>query len=451
MSLFEKAKKAMRDVSGSTARENKIAAKQILAQCTELKGELVLLETNLERRMQSAKVKFESHRQGLALRFPRYFKQLKKHAELILTSYHLETKLADQWEPSSGVIQNETSKKKNIFLETAKGAASGMVSATTLVTATATLGTASTGTAIATLAGAAQTNAVLASIGFGAKAAGGLGMVGGGAILGGIVALPALSYFLYSNHKNAEVMKTDADTYRASLQIALEKAKLTSVKITAVERRIDELVSTEAQLEKILKKSLSALTSLLKKFKESEHHFKQSESEVLNEKKRILENLRSFRKLKLDYSHLTNQINQIKWALRNDSLLLRIYSPYILKYRILRYFLPKKYAKQMKIRLRNQKHLNHKRKQIVILYEGLEKEKTVAKSEIKKSQLIRDQLLPLKRLMHSNWIVYQEHITKSALYLKYLKFMFQIAPADQDMNVIKKNADETFIKDELKL
>ena len=52
---------------------------------------------------------------------------------------------------------------------------------------------ASTGTAIATLSGAAATNATLAFFGGGAIAAGGLGMAAGTAVLGGLVAGPALA------------------------------------------------------------------------------------------------------------------------------------------------------------------------------------------------------------------------------------------------------------------
>ncbi len=51
---------------------------------------------------------------------------------------------------------------------------------------------ASTGTAIASLSGAAATNATLAFFGGGSLAAGGLGMAGGTAVLGGLVAGPAL-------------------------------------------------------------------------------------------------------------------------------------------------------------------------------------------------------------------------------------------------------------------
>ena len=54
------------------------------------------------------------------------------------------------------------------------------------------VGTASTGTAIASLSGAAATNATLAWLGGGSLAAGGMGMAGGMAVLGGIVAAPVL-------------------------------------------------------------------------------------------------------------------------------------------------------------------------------------------------------------------------------------------------------------------
>ena len=53
-------------------------------------------------------------------------------------------------------------------------------------------GTASTGTAIATLSGAAKTNATLAWFGGGAKTAGGLGMAVGKLVLAGIVVVPII-------------------------------------------------------------------------------------------------------------------------------------------------------------------------------------------------------------------------------------------------------------------
>lgn len=67
----------------------------------------------------------------------------------------------------------------------AVGTAGGFAAAGATTAAVMALGTASTGTAIASLSGAAATNATLAALGGGAIAAGGGGMALGSAILGG--------------------------------------------------------------------------------------------------------------------------------------------------------------------------------------------------------------------------------------------------------------------------
>lgn len=67
----------------------------------------------------------------------------------------------------------------------AVGTAGGFAAAGATTAAVMALGTASTGTAIASLSGAAATNAALAALGGGAIAAGGGGMALGSAILGG--------------------------------------------------------------------------------------------------------------------------------------------------------------------------------------------------------------------------------------------------------------------------
>ena len=76
---------------------------------------------------------------------------------------------------------------------TVAGTAGGALVAFGAYGAAQALAVASTGTAIATLSGAAATNATLAFFGGGSLAAGGLGMAGGAAVLGGLVAGPALA------------------------------------------------------------------------------------------------------------------------------------------------------------------------------------------------------------------------------------------------------------------
>lgn len=88
---------------------------------------------------------------------------------------------------------------------------------------------ASTGTAIASLSGAAATNATLAFFGGGSLAAGGLGMAGGTAVLGGLVAGPALMVMGLIAGNAAKKGLDKAYTNRAeAIQIAaqLETASL---------------------------------------------------------------------------------------------------------------------------------------------------------------------------------------------------------------------------------
>lgn len=73
------------------------------------------------------------------------------------------------------------------------GTALGAITAFGAYNGAMVFGAASTGTAIASLHGVAATNATLAFLGGGSLASGGLGMAGGTAVLGGLVAGPALA------------------------------------------------------------------------------------------------------------------------------------------------------------------------------------------------------------------------------------------------------------------
>lgn len=82
---------------------------------------------------------------------------------------------------------------------------------------------ASTGTAISTLAGAAATNATLAWFGGGALAAGGFGMAGGVAVLGGIVAGPVLAVGGMMIAAKARENLANAKKYKAKARKAVEE------------------------------------------------------------------------------------------------------------------------------------------------------------------------------------------------------------------------------------
>ena len=101
---------------------------------------------------------------------------------------------------------NRTQKLLNDFsasAATVQGAGLGTSAAVGSWAMVGLLGSASTGTAIATLSGAAATNATLAWFGGGALAAGGGGMAAGMMTIGGIIALPLIAFSAWTTHSKA--------------------------------------------------------------------------------------------------------------------------------------------------------------------------------------------------------------------------------------------------------
>jgi hypothetical protein len=103
------------------------------------------------------------------------------------------------------------------------------------------LGSASTGTAIATLHGVAATNAALAWLGGGSLATGGGGIVAGHLALTGIVVIPAAAMFAALAHLNANKINTKA----AELDCANQKNRQA---IATIEQRVYEIMSVTCEL-----------------------------------------------------------------------------------------------------------------------------------------------------------------------------------------------------------
>lgn len=102
---------------------------------------------------------------------------------------------------------------------------------------------ASTGTAISTLAGAAATNATLAWFGGGSVAVGGLGMAGGMAVLGGIVAGPVLAIGGLMMAAKAREKLANARIYKGETEKAvkeMEHAMNVLDSITEVAQKFDQ-------------------------------------------------------------------------------------------------------------------------------------------------------------------------------------------------------------------
>ena len=105
------------------------------------------------------------------------------------------------------------------------------------------LGTASTGTAIGTLGGAAATNATLAWLGGGSLATGGLGIAGGTAVLGGLVAAPALLVGAYFLNNKADEAMSKAKTHYAKAEEFDAKCSKSCSLLAAIRERGEQITN----------------------------------------------------------------------------------------------------------------------------------------------------------------------------------------------------------------
>lgn len=122
-------------------------------------------------------------------------------------------------------FKNKSIKFKELAMGLTGSGAAGGLTALGAYSAVGVLGTASTGTAIGTLSGAAATNATLAWLGGGSIAAGGFGIAGGTAVLGVLVAGPALLVLGFTMDNKAQKNLEEAMTNRAKAEEIEEKLK----------------------------------------------------------------------------------------------------------------------------------------------------------------------------------------------------------------------------------
>ena len=154
---------------------------------------------------------------------------------------------------------DETISAADIAMNTGKGVSAGIGTAVGTWALISTYGAASTGTAIASLSGAAATNATLAWLGGGSLAAGGGGIAAGSAVLGGIVAIPALAItgifsHLKANKKIKEIEEKIYEVREASYKIKDNISGMEFANKRAIEI-IDSLEKAKEVFEIELKKS----------------------------------------------------------------------------------------------------------------------------------------------------------------------------------------------------
>ncbi len=140
----------------------------------------------------------------------------------------------------------------NLLESGVTGVTAGALSAFGAYSAATMFATASTGTAISTLSGAAATNATLAFFGGGSLASGGLGMAGGTAVLGGLVAGPALMVMGLMLGMKAEKSLEDAYANAAKADEMCEELLVASEQCIAVRRRCHMFYSLLARLDIML-------------------------------------------------------------------------------------------------------------------------------------------------------------------------------------------------------
>ncbi|ABY36512.1 MAG TPA: hypothetical protein DEF43_17745 [Chloroflexus aurantiacus] len=138
------------------------------------------------------------------------------------------------------------------FQAVLKAGGAGTATAATVYSTVGTLGVASTGTAISTLSGAAATNATLAWLGGGALAAGGGGMALGTAVLGGLVAGPALLTAGFFAQGTVAQIKTKVERQIAEMGAAEEEMQNRIAEYKVIQDRIEELEMTIKQMNATL-------------------------------------------------------------------------------------------------------------------------------------------------------------------------------------------------------
>lgn len=158
------------------------------------------------------------------------------------------------------------------------------------------IGVASTGTAISGLSGAAASNATLAWLGGGSLATGGAGIAGGTAVLGGIIAGPALLVAGLLASKKSEELLTKSESEISNIALGVEQNEDSILSMKAIQARTLEVYFVTKKIAESFESILLKIEALLSQ--------KESELAVLNHK---------FNKLNEEYNlEYLEQVNSYK-------------------------------------------------------------------------------------------------------------------------------------------
>ena len=160
-------------------------------------------------------------------------------------------------------MQQFSSMASSVFQGLAGGAGTGALAALGAYSATALLGTASTGTPIAILSGIAAKNATLAFLGGGAIAAGGGGILAGLAGLGGIAAGVTVAILGISVNVSATKNLNKAYSNLAQAEEAVVGLETITMLCKAISKKADMFAELLHNLDELLIKCLNDLNIVI--------------------------------------------------------------------------------------------------------------------------------------------------------------------------------------------
>lgn len=230
-----------------------------------------------------------------------FLKVYKKLQKVKINDIKFDNSL-DKFDITFDEIQ-EYNHQKITFVETAtsmlSAASAGTTTGLSAIGLVSSIGYASTGTAISSLAGAAAQNATLAWFGGGSLAAGGLGIAGGVATLAGIFLGPALAVFGVSMAIKASKQLEEAYSYKAQVNKACEKIDLAIEFLISLNLRINEFIEIITNVEKRLKNQLPIVDSIINRVTEMKNNAELERDKKIQVEKALIEKKETERKKKL--------------------------------------------------------------------------------------------------------------------------------------------------------
>jgi hypothetical protein len=169
----------------------------------------------------------------------------------LLVQMNLPIEQLDQWQSASVAAQE-------VLSGIAKAGAAGAATAAGAYALVGALASAGTGTAIATLGGAAAQSATLAWLGGGAIAAGGGGVAVGTAVMGGLVAGPAVAVAGFVASARAAEMENEIEREISKLQQDQGAKVLVIDKLKVSNARIEEIKASTTRVAHELTGLMSA-------------------------------------------------------------------------------------------------------------------------------------------------------------------------------------------------